>query len=47
MDAYLNLPRASPESVGMSSVRLERVRNAARQHVDEGSVAHSSVLVAR
>lgn len=31
----------------MSSVRLERVRHAARQHVDEGSVASCSVLVSR
>ena len=29
MDAYLELPRAAPEDVGMSSERLERCRDAA------------------
>ena len=43
MDAYDALPRAKPEDVGMSSERLERVKEAARRHVDEGSTPHSSV----
>lgn len=47
METYNALPRALPEEAGMSAVRLERVRRAARQHVDAGSLAHSSVLVSR
>ena len=43
MNAYDALPRAKPEDVGMSSERLERVKLAARRHVDEGSTPHSSV----
>ena len=35
------LPRAGrAEDVGLSTARLERVRHAARQHVDEGSLSH-------
>ena len=41
MEAYRVLPRAGrAEDVGLSTARLERVRRAARQHVDEGSLSH-------
>ena len=47
MDAYLELPRAAPEDVGMSSERLERCRDAARLYVDDGSKPCSAVLIGR
>jgi len=47
MDTYLELPRAAPEDVGMSSERLERCRDAARLYVDDGSKPCSAVLIGR
>jgi len=41
------LPRAVPEEVGMSSARLERMREVLGQYVDEGRLVGSVALVAR
>ena len=41
------LPRAAPESVGMSSERLGRLTAALQEYVDEGRVAGAVALVAR
>lgn len=42
-----NLPTASPESVGMSSERLERLDAVTHQWVDDGRIAGVVTLVAR
>ncbi len=41
------LPRAVPETVGMSSERLERIGNLMRKYVDEDRVAGITTLVSR
>lgn len=41
------LPAASPESVGLSSQRLERITSAIQKSVDEGRIAGGVTLVAR
>src|SRR5216684_9387708 len=42
-----NLPTAKPESVGMSSERLGRIRVAMQRYVDRNDVAGVVTLVAR
>jgi len=42
-----DLPTASPESVGMSRERLDRIGAAMRRYVDEGKIAGMVTLVAR
>lgn len=42
-----SLPVASPESVGLSSARLQRVENAMQQYVANKQIAGAVVLVAR
>ena len=41
------LPAASPESVGLSSDRLERIDRVMREYVDEGRMAGTVALIAR
>ncbi len=41
------LPSATPESVGMSAQRLERIAGVFREHVDKGNLPGVVVLVAR
>ena len=41
------LPTASPESVGLSAQRLERIGMAMQKNIDEGRVAGTVTLVAR
>jgi CubicO group peptidase (beta-lactamase class C family) len=41
------LPVAKPETVGLSSARLERLAQAVRQHVDEGRMPGAVVAIAR
>src|SRR5580704_5563143 len=41
------LPAANPETVGLSSVRLERLAQAIRQDVDHGRMPGAVVAVAR
>lgn len=43
----LGLPVASPESVGMSTERLERVTNAMQDYIDREEVAGVVTLIAR
>ena len=45
--AAQGLPAASPESVGLSSDRLERIDRVMREYVDEGRIAGTVALVAR
>ena len=48
MDAYGRLPRAAtPEDVGMSSVRLQRAVRSARKHVDAGDHPNHALIVSR
>src|SRR5258708_32540718 len=42
-----DLPTASPESVGMSSERLDRIGTAMRRYVDDGKIAGMVTLVGR
>ncbi len=42
-----DLPRAAPEEVGMSSIRLERLSDALQAYVDDGEVAGSATIVVR
>jgi CubicO group peptidase (beta-lactamase class C family) len=42
-----DLPKATPESVGMSSERLERLDRAIQRYIDEDLIAGTVVLVAR
>jgi CubicO group peptidase (beta-lactamase class C family) len=41
------LPAASPESVGLSAQRLERIGTVMQKHIDEGRVAGTVTLVGR
>ena len=41
------LPRATPEEVGMSSERLERLSSALQHYVDNGEVAGTATIVVR
>ncbi len=41
------LPTASPQSVGLSQERLDRITSLMREHVDEGLLAGAVALVAR
>lgn len=45
--AQLNLPRATPESVGLSSERLARIRPLIQQYVDQGKIAGTVTLIMR
>ena len=42
-----SMPVAKPESVGLSSARLERLAQAIRQHVDDGRMPGAVVAIAR
>ena len=42
-----DLPRATPEEVGMSSARLERLSDALQAYVDNGEVAGTATIVVR
>jgi CubicO group peptidase (beta-lactamase class C family) len=42
-----SLPRAEPESVGLSAERLERIRTVIQQHVDAGTITGAVTGVAR
>src|SRR5580698_2550444 len=41
------LPQAKPESVGLSSVRLQRLSDAFKREVDKGTMPGATMLVAR
>ena len=41
------LPKASPESVGMSSERLQRLSKVLKQEVDQGNLPGTVMLIAR
>ena len=43
----LELPKASPEDVGMSSERLERIKPVMQEYVDENKLAGVLTMVAR
>lgn len=45
--ATFELPRATPEQVGMSSERLNRVRDVVQEFIDEGRIQYAVVGVAR
>ena len=45
--ANLGLPRVSPEQVGMSKQRLDRIHDVLKQEVDQGKLPGTVVLVAR
>ena len=45
--AAQDLSRGTPESVGLSAERLERLSNTLEAYVDDGKVAGSVTLVAR
>ena len=42
-----SLPRAKPESIGLSSVRLQRMSDAFKREIDKGNLPGATVLVAR
>jgi CubicO group peptidase (beta-lactamase class C family) len=42
-----SLPHAKPESIGLSTVRLQRLSDAFRREVDKGTLPGATVLVAR
>ena len=42
-----DLPRATPESVGVSSPRLKRIGEAIQRHIDEKHISGAVTLVAR
>jgi CubicO group peptidase (beta-lactamase class C family) len=42
-----SLPHAKPESLGLSSVRLQRMSDAFRREIDQGSIPGVTVMVAR
>jgi CubicO group peptidase (beta-lactamase class C family) len=42
-----SLPHAKPESLGLSSVRLQRMSDAFRREIDKGSIPGVTVMVAR
>ena len=41
------IPVGDPESVGMSSERLERIRQAMAKHIDAGNIQGAVTVVAR
>ena len=45
--AQQNLPRGTPETVGVSSERLHRIGDAIKQHIDEHHISGAVTLVAR
>ena len=47
MPATFELPRATPETVGMSAERLNRIRDAVQESIDEGRIRYAVVGVAR
>ncbi len=47
MTATSELPRATPEAVGMSGARLNRVRDVVQEFIDEGRIQYAVVGVAR
>ena len=47
MATTLELPRATPEEVGMSGERLTRVRDVVQEFIDEGRIQYAVVGVAR
>jgi CubicO group peptidase (beta-lactamase class C family) len=42
-----SLPQAKPESIGLSSVRLQRMSDAFRREIDKGTLPGATVMVAR
>src|SRR5213080_2376592 len=42
-----SLPHAKPESIGLSSVRLQRMSDAFKREVDKGTLPGATVMVAR
>jgi CubicO group peptidase (beta-lactamase class C family) len=42
-----SLPHAKPESLGLSSARLQRMSDAFRREIDKGSIPGATVMVAR
>ena len=42
-----SLPQAKPETIGLSSVRLQRMSDAFRREVDKGTLPGATVMVAR
>ena len=46
-NAQQDLPRATPEAVGVSSARLHRIGEAIRRHIDEKHISGAVTLVAR
>jgi CubicO group peptidase (beta-lactamase class C family) len=42
-----SLPQAKPESIGLSSVRLQRMSDAFKREIDKGTLPGASVMVAR
>ena len=47
MPTTFELPRATPETVGMSGERLNRIRDAVQESIDEGRIRYAVVGVAR
>ena len=45
--AQQNLPRGTPETVGVSSERLQRIGEAIKRHIDEHHISGAVTLVAR
>ncbi len=41
------LPQAKPESLGLSSVRLQRMSDAFKRDIDKGTIPGVTVMVAR
>src|ERR1700726_98797 len=41
------LPQAKPESLGLSSVRLQRMSDAFKRDIDKGTIPGATVMVAR
>src|SRR5258706_6652885 len=42
-----SLPQAKPESIGLSSVRLQRMSDAFKREIDKGTIPGVTVMVAR
>jgi len=42
-----SLPQAKPESIGLSSVRLQRMSDAFRREIDKGTLPGATVMIAR
>ena len=47
LDGPAGPPRATPETVGVSSVRLQRIGEAIKRHIDEHHISGAVTLVAR